>query len=71
MPNAAQRKEYSKERLARVLRLKKQNHRKWIIKAEQIKMVMNRLGKRGNHPHADHLYEKYVTPLMGKEDEDE
>jgi len=61
------------ERLARLKRLREIGAPKWIIKSEQVALVLNRkgrkhvgIGKKSSKLQGE-LYVKYVQPLMGEE----
>lgn len=43
-----QRKQYAKVRLGRLMRMRELNAPKWMIKSEQIGMVLNRIGMKYN-----------------------
>lgn len=66
------RKDNVSVRLARLVRLREMKAHLWIIKSEQIALVLNSKGKRhvgigkdGNEEQKC-LYEKYVKPLIGE-----
>ena len=63
-------------RLARLVRLRKINAPLWVIKSEQIALVLNSVGRKhygiGKNPSKcqGYLYEKYVVPNMGLEEDE-
>lgn len=63
------------DRLARLVRLRQMGAPLWVIKTEQIALVLNAAGKRnagiGKRFSAcqSRLYEKHVTPLIQSEEE--
>jgi hypothetical protein len=66
-------KELSRERAARVRRLRENQAPRWVIKAEQVAMVLNRrglkTGKIGAFSKAQQaLYDRHVIPLLGVEE---
>jgi hypothetical protein len=70
------RREQSKKRLKRIKHLREINAPQWVIKSEQIAMVLNRKGYKhtgigSNFSNVQaNLYAKHVTPLMEHNDED-
>ena len=68
------RKDNVSVRLARLVRLREMKAPMWVIKAEQIALVLNSKGKRhvgigkdGNEEQ-NRLYAKYVKPLIGEDE---
>ena len=63
-----------KDRLARIMRLKEINAPKWVVKSEQVAMLLNRenlhhrgIGKGFSNRQAE-LYEKFVRPYLDGEE---
>lgn len=67
MSNAEERRRHAREvRLPRLVRLRETGAPRWMVKNEQISLVLNREGKRPLGPRAEALYRKHVFPLMGR-----
>lgn len=70
------RKNHIGARLARLVRLRKLKAPLWVIKTEQIALVLNSKGKKhagigkDGNKEQEYLYTKYVKPLLqGSDDE--
>jgi hypothetical protein len=67
---SAQRREMARDRLGKLLRLRAMPAPRWVIKSEQIAMVLNRKGMKHTRPGATpsktqgDLYVKHVCPLL-------
>lgn len=65
------RKDHVPVRLARLVRLRQADAPLWVIKSEQIALILNATGRKHSgigKPSSmcqDKLYEKYVVPNMG------
>lgn len=75
--NKQARKDHIPTRLARLVRLRELNSPKWVIKTEQIALVLNAKGKKNGaigkafSKEQEELYARHVAPLLKGTDDDE
>lgn len=75
IPKSQLRKAHARtKRLPRLVQLRRQGAPRWVVKSEQIALVLNSRGKRhyglagGNRSALEErLYEKHVIPLLDEE----